>query len=1017
MGLEVAHSPLRPQSPVQLTRRIEEEVLMFRQSRTATTQPKFAEPTNLVRGRSSHEPVNPSHIGNQTLQQLLLRSRMIQAKLSISQPGDQFEQEADRVAAAVVGNGYSSAGLTKPPAIQQKCGGCKSKSELEDSQHIHRMCNKCEEEESKAQLKSKSASQPEVTGATEQQVSEAQTGGQPLPGPLRSDLEQRFGHDFSEVRLHVDSSAGESARSLNALAYTMGRHIVFGAGQYSPSGTAGQRLLAHELTHFIQQRQGAPLHVQRQPDDDFPELANPAAPPKQTSPAPTAVVPTKTTKEPGCPSGSTNLGNLFPDPPCDQNAEVVEGLTFEFCRDSDVFKDKATPEKIRNFAQMEPSQVRLRVQGWASLEGPDASDQVAYNTRLSCHRAKRVARELVNAGVREDRIELSAKGPTDRFDSGRSETHRAKNRVVVVGSSLPFTPSPQLPPNANLRQIADEAKASIERGEYFLGADAYVARWTCGRYRSLSDIVRRSNVLVEGTDFPTQITAGEFDEGNIERMGLNVIKLANDIELTINPFTCAQNRIADLAFHHFARPHIPSFAEQHMGALHMLHLGGFLPCNLRPGFGGKSKVIPLATDPKAGLQPPCADQPLEGPILPLKHPSSLPDRPTFTVNSLNVTASSGALADSQGIPLTNMATPPDAFTVEAEVNAAGDPAEIPKYDLGFVQTVSAEERVVSYVSGKRLITKFPLPLRDGPPRSHSRHDPPWMDPLRKVQGQPGTFKVNMLDGPDWMIPIRFLDLSKTHFAKSTDFAPPGSKSQNLEDLPILAPKQDKFDPVDKGNRKIVFNTWLVARRNNPKAPVSAFSTEFLGGKQIVFTASADFVTRPQFTQRGVFEETTGTGSFQVTSKDAPASASSSVQFQGATIGDFESPSGVPLMNEFMTSEGAAARSPSGPTTQQFAAELARIAEAPRRTRGMTGPLNVSIQIDLGTGRVAIDDLIVSREVIRITPTDGASFTKDELVGLARDIFPEVRKLTIGHLTSRGDKESGLTRLTYPLLPL
>jgi hypothetical protein len=84
-------------------------------------------------------------------------------------------------------------------------------------------------------------------------------------------MEPRFGHDFSGVRVHTGTQAAESARAVNALAYTVGRSIVFGPGQYSPETNAGQPLLAHELTHMRQQANGSPGMptlgaIQRQPD-------------------------------------------------------------------------------------------------------------------------------------------------------------------------------------------------------------------------------------------------------------------------------------------------------------------------------------------------------------------------------------------------------------------------------------------------------------------------------------------------------------------------------------------------------------------------------------------------------------------------------------------------------------------------------------------------------------------------------------------------------------------------------
>lgn len=77
--------------------------------------------------------------------------------------------------------------------------------------------------------------------------------GQPLDSATRASMEQSLGHDFSQVRVHADEKAAESARAVNALAYTVGRDVVFGTGQFAPDTMAGRRLLAHELTHVVQQ--------------------------------------------------------------------------------------------------------------------------------------------------------------------------------------------------------------------------------------------------------------------------------------------------------------------------------------------------------------------------------------------------------------------------------------------------------------------------------------------------------------------------------------------------------------------------------------------------------------------------------------------------------------------------------------------------------------------------------------------------------------------------------------------
>ncbi len=82
------------------------------------------------------------------------------------------------------------------------------------------------------------------------------SGGAPLGEPVRSMMESRLGHDFGDVRVHDDAKATESARAVQAHAYTVGNDIVFQSGSYQPESSSGRRMLAHELTHVVQQRSG-----------------------------------------------------------------------------------------------------------------------------------------------------------------------------------------------------------------------------------------------------------------------------------------------------------------------------------------------------------------------------------------------------------------------------------------------------------------------------------------------------------------------------------------------------------------------------------------------------------------------------------------------------------------------------------------------------------------------------------------------------------------------------------------
>ncbi len=186
-----------------------------------------------------------------------------QAKLAVSQPGDRYEQEADRVAEQVM--------RMPEPAVQRACTDC------DDAQIqtrplsgqigplIQRQEPVGEEEEEEDVVQAKPAgNQVAPVHAANQFPSLYQ--GHPLSASSRRFFEPRFGRDFSQVRIHSDPSAAQAARSVNAQAFTYGRDIVFGAGQYAPETAAGQKLIAHELTHVVQQgpRQAIQPTIQRQ---------------------------------------------------------------------------------------------------------------------------------------------------------------------------------------------------------------------------------------------------------------------------------------------------------------------------------------------------------------------------------------------------------------------------------------------------------------------------------------------------------------------------------------------------------------------------------------------------------------------------------------------------------------------------------------------------------------------------------------------------------------------------------
>ncbi|WP_183564883.1 eCIS core domain-containing protein [Mucilaginibacter sp. SP1R1] len=162
----------------------------------------------------------------------------VQAKLEVNEPGDRYEQEADSMADRVMR-------MTMPLANDQAF--------FKPAQTgLQRKCQHCEEEE-KLQRKENTDTETHGTKELDNYVGSLGASGQALPESSRQFFEPRFGQNFSNVRIHTDSVAAKSAQSINALAYTTGSNIVFNSGQYSPDSESGKRLIAHELTHVVQQ--------------------------------------------------------------------------------------------------------------------------------------------------------------------------------------------------------------------------------------------------------------------------------------------------------------------------------------------------------------------------------------------------------------------------------------------------------------------------------------------------------------------------------------------------------------------------------------------------------------------------------------------------------------------------------------------------------------------------------------------------------------------------------------------
>lgn len=207
--------------------------------------------------------------GNRYVQRLVKhisqkRAEAGQAKLTVGPAGDKYEEEADQVAKQVMGTLSTSGSeaaqrqeeeeeLQMKPLVQRQ-----EEEELQMKPLVRRQ----EEEEEELQAKPLIQRQVGLDGGdvkpqVEQAIHQKQGGGQALPDNLRTSMEGAFGADFSGVRVHNDTEADALNNSMQARAFTTGQDIYLRQGEYNPGNSTGQELLAHELTHVVQQADGA----------------------------------------------------------------------------------------------------------------------------------------------------------------------------------------------------------------------------------------------------------------------------------------------------------------------------------------------------------------------------------------------------------------------------------------------------------------------------------------------------------------------------------------------------------------------------------------------------------------------------------------------------------------------------------------------------------------------------------------------------------------------------------------
>ncbi len=188
----------------------------------------------------------------------------IQPKLSIGQPNDKFEKEADITAEKVVQK------LDTPDStsvVQNKCDDCKQEEKLQKIEDAEMTISKKPIFESDDRIYNQFIQGQginEVNLNIETQLRNSKGSGQPLDKRTRQNMEQSFGVDFSGVKVHTDQNAIQMNQNLGAQAFTNGNDIYFNDGKYNPNNKKGKKLLAHELTHVVQQKQNSHTNIQLQ---------------------------------------------------------------------------------------------------------------------------------------------------------------------------------------------------------------------------------------------------------------------------------------------------------------------------------------------------------------------------------------------------------------------------------------------------------------------------------------------------------------------------------------------------------------------------------------------------------------------------------------------------------------------------------------------------------------------------------------------------------------------------------
>jgi|GEM_PF-6463184 hypothetical protein len=245
------------------------------ESKTPASQTKPDSP--FFQKRSDQRFIRPGRSDSPFFPKFSSQVSPIQTKLTVGQPNDIYEKEADATADKIVQR-MSEPTAAPPPSVtpltnasfvQEKCAHCEQEEQLqmkpifesegEIPEGVQRKCAACEQEEKQVQKKPDASPQQSVSPQIESSLNASKGSGSPLPEQTRGKMESSFGADFTAVRIHNDNSAVKMSTNLNAQAFTRGSDIYFNEGKYDTNSKGGQHLLAHELTHVVQQNGAGPM--------------------------------------------------------------------------------------------------------------------------------------------------------------------------------------------------------------------------------------------------------------------------------------------------------------------------------------------------------------------------------------------------------------------------------------------------------------------------------------------------------------------------------------------------------------------------------------------------------------------------------------------------------------------------------------------------------------------------------------------------------------------------------------